>query len=199
MKYIATIAVISILFLQFFGAVPQSSVGGPMTLALVFLAAALAVGIHEAWTNKRSVLGWIVSVVTAVVGGVPGGRGRQHGDGIPASAPKSEWVSGSNTGSAALYRVRRHAAAYAPRLVERAELREPLAVNFLVDDGDSGSGFMMAAHGPPPLFRIGRFIPLADRDACGANREDQRSNVCFDVRSNHTTANRSQRLRWLGL
>jgi len=68
MKYIATIAVISILLLQFFGAVPQSSVGGPMTLALAFFAAALAVGVHEAWTNKRSILGWIVSIVTAVAG-----------------------------------------------------------------------------------------------------------------------------------
>ncbi|MBS0250249.1 MAG: hypothetical protein JSR78_04210 [Proteobacteria bacterium] len=68
MKYIATIAVISILLLQFFGAVPQSSVGGPMTLALVFFAVALAIGVYEAWTNKRSILGWIVSIVTAVVG-----------------------------------------------------------------------------------------------------------------------------------
>ena len=68
MKYIATIAVITVLLLQFVGAVPQSSVGGPMTLALVFFTAALAVGIHDAWTNNRGVLGWIVSIVTAVVG-----------------------------------------------------------------------------------------------------------------------------------
>lgn len=68
MKYIATIAVITVLLLQFVGAVPQSSVGGPMTLALVFFTAALAVGIHDAWTNKRGVLGWIVSIVPAVVG-----------------------------------------------------------------------------------------------------------------------------------
>ena len=51
MKYIALIAVIAILLLQVSGAVPQSSVGGPMTLALVFLIAVLAVGIHEAWSN----------------------------------------------------------------------------------------------------------------------------------------------------
>ena len=72
MKYIALIAVIAILLLQLSGAVPQSSVGGPMTLALVFLIAAVAVGIHEAWSNKRGVLGWIVSIVTALVGGLVG-------------------------------------------------------------------------------------------------------------------------------
>ena len=69
MKYIVLIAVIAIVLLQFSGAVPQSSVGGPMTLAIVFLGATLAVGIHEAWTNRRGVLGWIVSIVVAFVGG----------------------------------------------------------------------------------------------------------------------------------
>ncbi len=68
MKYIAPIAVISILLLQFNDAIPKSSVGGPMTIALVFLGAALAVGIHEAWSKKRGVLGWIVSIVVALVG-----------------------------------------------------------------------------------------------------------------------------------
>jgi hypothetical protein len=68
MKYIALIAVIAILLLQLSGAVPQSSVGGPMTIALVFFVAALAVGIREAWLNKRGVLGWIVSIVASLVG-----------------------------------------------------------------------------------------------------------------------------------
>lgn len=68
MKYIALIAVIAILLLQFSGAVPQASVGGPMTLALVFFAAVLAVAIHEAWSNKRGVLGWIVSIVASLAG-----------------------------------------------------------------------------------------------------------------------------------
>ena len=68
MKYIAPIAVIAIVLLQYSGAVPKSSVGGPITLALVFLGAAVAVGIHEAWTKKRGVLGWIVSIVVALVG-----------------------------------------------------------------------------------------------------------------------------------
>ena len=68
MKYIALIAVIAILLLQASGAVPQSSVGGPMTLAVVFFAAVVAVGMHEAWLNKRGVLGWIGSIAVAFVG-----------------------------------------------------------------------------------------------------------------------------------
>jgi hypothetical protein len=72
MKYITLIAVITILLLQLTGAIPESSVGGPMTLALAFLVAALAVGIHEAWSKKRGVLGWIVSIVASVVGGFLG-------------------------------------------------------------------------------------------------------------------------------
>ena len=68
MKFIVPISVIAILLLQFSGAVPQSSVGGPMTLAVVFLAAALAVGIHDAWSNKRGVLGWIINIPVSLVG-----------------------------------------------------------------------------------------------------------------------------------
>ncbi len=68
MKYIALIAVITLLLLELSGAIPRSSVGGPMTIALVFFIAALAVGIREAWLNKRGVLGWIVSIVASLVG-----------------------------------------------------------------------------------------------------------------------------------
>lgn len=68
MKYIALIAVIAILLVQFSGAVPDSSVGGPMTLALVVFVASLAVGVHDAWTNKRGVLGWIVNVPVSLIG-----------------------------------------------------------------------------------------------------------------------------------
>jgi hypothetical protein len=39
-----------------------------MTMGLALLAAAPAVGVHEAWTNKRGVLGWIVSIVVAFAG-----------------------------------------------------------------------------------------------------------------------------------
>lgn len=68
MRYIVLIAVVGILLLQASGAIPMSSVGGPMTIALAFLAAALAVGIHEAWTKKRGVLGWILNIVVSIVG-----------------------------------------------------------------------------------------------------------------------------------
>ena len=68
MIYIVLIAVTAIVLLQSSGAVPQSSVGGPIAIALVVFAAALAVGIHEAWTNGRGVLGWIVNIVVALVG-----------------------------------------------------------------------------------------------------------------------------------
>ena len=68
MKYIAPIAVIGILFLQLTGSIPLSSVGGSMTIGLAFLVAALVVGIHEAWTKKRGVLGWIVNIVVTFVG-----------------------------------------------------------------------------------------------------------------------------------
>ena len=87
MKYIAPIAVIGILLLQLSGVVPQSSVGGPMTLALGFLVAAVAVGIQEAWSQKRGVLGWIVNVVVAFFGGIVGGLvGSMVLEAIPALA-----------------------------------------------------------------------------------------------------------------
>lgn len=68
MIYIALIAVIGILLLHSTGAVPMTGVGGAMTMGLALLAAAPAVGIHEAWTKKRGVLGWIVNIVASLVG-----------------------------------------------------------------------------------------------------------------------------------
>jgi hypothetical protein len=68
MTYIALIAVIAIVLLQLTGAIPQASVGGPLTLALAFLVAALAVGIHEAWSRKRGALGFVVSIVASLAG-----------------------------------------------------------------------------------------------------------------------------------
>ena len=68
MMYIALIAVIGILLLQWTDSIPLASVGGSMTIGLAFLAAALAVGIHEAWTKKRGMLGWIVNIVASFVG-----------------------------------------------------------------------------------------------------------------------------------
>ena len=73
MKYITLIAMITIVLLdimlfQLTGEIPQSSVGGTVTLALAFLVAALAVGIHEASSKNRGVLGWILSIAVAVGG-----------------------------------------------------------------------------------------------------------------------------------
>ncbi len=72
MRVIALIAVVGIVLLEFSGLVPQSSVGGPLTLMLMFLLTMLAVGLYEAWSQRRGVLGWIVSVVASVVGGFVG-------------------------------------------------------------------------------------------------------------------------------
>jgi hypothetical protein len=68
MKYIALIAVIGILLLQATGSIPLASVGGSLTIGFALIAAALAVGIHEAWTKKRGVPGWIVNIVVSFVG-----------------------------------------------------------------------------------------------------------------------------------
>lgn len=68
MKLITLIAVATVILLQWSGAVPRESVGGAITLAALYLAAALSVGVHDAWTNTRGVLGWIVSIVTAFAG-----------------------------------------------------------------------------------------------------------------------------------
>jgi len=68
MMYIALIAMIGILLLHSTGAIPLTGVGGAMTIGLAFLVAAPAVGIHEAWTKKRGVLGWIVNIVVSLVG-----------------------------------------------------------------------------------------------------------------------------------
>jgi hypothetical protein len=68
MKYIVLIAVIGILLLHASGAVEPADVA--IGYGLVALAAAPAVGIHEAWTKRRGVLGWIVNLVVSFVGPV---------------------------------------------------------------------------------------------------------------------------------
>lgn len=68
MRFIALFAVLGILLLQVSGAIPQDAVGGSLVIALAVLVAALAVAVHEAWTMKRGVLGWIVNVVVSLVG-----------------------------------------------------------------------------------------------------------------------------------
>lgn len=68
MAYIAAIAVAGILLLHFTGSIPLASVGGSLTIGLALVVAGLAVGIHEAWTSKRGVLGWIVNIAVSFLG-----------------------------------------------------------------------------------------------------------------------------------
>ena len=68
MIYIAVIAVIGIVLLQLTGSIPRDSVGGAMVIAMAVFAGALAVGIHDAWTKRRGLLGWIVNIVASFVG-----------------------------------------------------------------------------------------------------------------------------------
>lgn len=68
MPYILLVAVVGVLLLYVSGAIPMSSVGGPMAIALAFFAATLGVAIHEAWTKRRGVLGWIVNIVSSFFG-----------------------------------------------------------------------------------------------------------------------------------
>lgn len=74
MLYIVLAAVIGILLLQASNAIPLASVGGSLTIGFCFLVAALAVGIHEAWTKHRGVFGWIVNVVISFVGALAGAQ-----------------------------------------------------------------------------------------------------------------------------
>ncbi len=70
MNYIALIAVFGVVLLDFGGLFATSSVGGALALFFICIIATLVVGLHEAWLKKRGVLGWIMSIVVAVVGGL---------------------------------------------------------------------------------------------------------------------------------
>lgn len=72
MPYITLIAIVAVVLFDFIGAIPNSSVGGPLTLMLIVFVAMVAMGIADAWSHRRGVLGWIVSLVTAIVGGFAG-------------------------------------------------------------------------------------------------------------------------------
>ena len=72
MRLIILIAVTTILLLELSDALPKSSVGGPMAMMMIVFLAVLALGLYEAWSQKRGVLGWLVSIVASVVGGFLG-------------------------------------------------------------------------------------------------------------------------------
>jgi hypothetical protein len=65
---IVLIAVIGIVVLQTIGAIPRDAVGGGLVIAAATFAAALAIAVHEAWTKKRGVLGWIVNIIVSLLG-----------------------------------------------------------------------------------------------------------------------------------
>lgn len=67
MIYIVLISVAGILLLQASGMIPQSSVGGPMMIALAVFVGAAAVAIDEAWTSRRGALGWALNVIVCFV------------------------------------------------------------------------------------------------------------------------------------
>ena len=73
MKQIALIAILGIVivdiaFQMATGAVPQARVAGTILITLAFLAAAIAVGTHEAMVNGRGAGGYVVSIALAVLG-----------------------------------------------------------------------------------------------------------------------------------
>ncbi|MBM3543866.1 MAG: hypothetical protein FJX44_05095 [Alphaproteobacteria bacterium] len=72
MRIIILIAVIAMVLLEVSDALPKSSVGGPMTAMMIVFLAVLVLGLYEAWSQKRGAMGWIVSIVAAVVGGFIG-------------------------------------------------------------------------------------------------------------------------------
>jgi hypothetical protein len=74
MKIIALIAVLGVLLLQATGSIPLASVGGSLVIGFAFIAAALAAGIHEAWTQQRGVVGWAVNLVVSFLGALVGAQ-----------------------------------------------------------------------------------------------------------------------------
>lgn len=68
MTYIVLIAVGGVLLLQWSGAIPMDSVGGALVIAAAVILGSLAVAIHEAWTKRRGLLGWIVNIVVSFAG-----------------------------------------------------------------------------------------------------------------------------------
>jgi hypothetical protein len=126
MKYIVLIAVIGILLLQWTDSIPLASVGGSMTIGLTYIVAALAVGIHEAWTKKRGVLGWIVNIVVTFIGALVAAPIGGMLIGILLSDVA---VAGGLGRSAVLCRARRRDAGHAAGSVGRAVDREPMAMS----------------------------------------------------------------------
>ena len=65
---IILIAVIGVVILQAAGAIPPDPVGAGLVMLAVMLVATVALAVHDAWTNKVGVLGWIVNIVVSFLG-----------------------------------------------------------------------------------------------------------------------------------
>ncbi len=130
MKYIALIAVIAILLLQLSGAIPQSSVGGPMTLALVFLIAAAGRWDPRGMVEQAGCARLDCEHRRRARRRLRGRRDRRHGFGNDTRAPKSGRVARGDATSPALCVAGRHDAPRAAGVVDRAADRGPDAMSF---------------------------------------------------------------------
>jgi hypothetical protein len=72
MRTIIVIAVMAMVLIDLSDSLPKSSVGGPMTMMMIVLLAVVTLGMYDAWSQKRGVLGWIASIAASVVGGFLG-------------------------------------------------------------------------------------------------------------------------------
>ncbi len=119
-KTIAPLSVAALLLVELSGAMPRSSVGGPLTIMLIMLIAMLAVGIHEAWTKKRGPLGWIASIVAAVIGGFVAASLVSLVMDMIRPAPAPERVARVLATSSALYLARGHGDPHGARITDHA-------------------------------------------------------------------------------
>ncbi len=69
MALFSAIAVAAVLLLVALAGSLRGAAGGAMTIAVLMLAVAAAVGGREAWLSRRGPLGWMVSLVVALLGG----------------------------------------------------------------------------------------------------------------------------------
>ena len=65
MIYVVLASTLAVLLLQATGAIPLSSVGGPMMIALAVFCGALAIAVQEVLTRRRGVGGWILNIVVS--------------------------------------------------------------------------------------------------------------------------------------
>lgn len=129
MTYIAVIAVLGILLLQASGAIALGSVGGSLTLGFVLILAALAVGMHEAWTQKRGPLGWIVDLFVTFLSVLVAAPARRRAH-RPVAQPLRQWhVARRERRRRDVACARCHHLCRAGERVGRAVARQPLAIN----------------------------------------------------------------------